>query len=116
MRNGSVGKPPLIAEAAASSVLSGRKFYWRGFESDRGSTIRPAGGRGRRGGRGGSSGRDESRPDATSTDPAARDPECSEQRRTQDRISLRGAGIRAARRAAEGDTSLISTLRPLITF
>jgi hypothetical protein len=62
MRNGSVGKPPLIAEAAASSVLSGRKFYWRGFESDRASTIRPAGGRGRRGGRGGSSGRDESRP------------------------------------------------------
>ena len=62
MRNGSVGKPPLITEAAASSVLSGRKFYWRGFESDRASTIRPAGGRGRRGGRGGSSGRDESRP------------------------------------------------------
>jgi hypothetical protein len=62
MRNGSVGKPPLIAEAAASSVLSGRKFYWRGFESDRGSTVRPAGGRGWRGGRGGSSGRDESRP------------------------------------------------------
>jgi hypothetical protein len=62
MRNGSVGKPPLIAEAAASSVLSGRKFYWRGFESDRGSTVRPASGRGWRGGRGGSSGRDESRP------------------------------------------------------
>ncbi len=62
MRNGSVGKPPLIAEAAASSVLSGRKFYWRGFESDHGSTVRPAGGRGWCGGRGGSSGRDESRP------------------------------------------------------
>jgi hypothetical protein len=62
MRNGSLGKPPLIAEAAASSVLSGRRLYWRGFESDRGSTVRPAGGRGWRGGRRGSSGRDESRP------------------------------------------------------
>jgi hypothetical protein len=62
MGNGSLGKPPLIAEAAASSVLSGRRFYWRGFESDRGSTVRPAGGRGWRGGRSVSSGRDESRP------------------------------------------------------
>ncbi len=65
MRNGSLGKPPLIAEAAASSVLSGRRFYWRGFESDRGSTVRPAGGRGWRGGRSGGSGRDESRPGST---------------------------------------------------
>jgi hypothetical protein len=62
MRNGSLGKPPLIAEAAASSVLSGRRFYWRGSESDSGSTVRPAGGRGWRGGRSGSSGRGESRP------------------------------------------------------
>jgi hypothetical protein len=62
MRNGSLGKPPIIAEAAASSVLSGRRFYWRGFESDRGSTVRPAGGRGWRGGRSGSSGREETRP------------------------------------------------------
>jgi hypothetical protein len=61
MRNGSIGKPPLIAEAAASSVISGRRFYWRGFESDRGSTVRPAGGRGWRGGRNSGSGRDESR-------------------------------------------------------
>ena len=53
--------------------------------------------------------------EVTSPDPAARDPECIERRRTQDRSSLRGAGIRAARRAAEGDTSLISMLRPLIT-
>ncbi len=56
MRNGSLGKPPIIAEAAASSVLSGRRYYWRGFESDRGSTIRTASGRGGRGGRGGRSG------------------------------------------------------------
>jgi hypothetical protein len=56
MRNGSLGKPPEIAKAAASSVLSGRRYYWRGFESDRGSTIRPASGRGGRGGRGGRSG------------------------------------------------------------
>ena len=52
MRNGSLGKPPISAEAAASSVLSGRRYYWRGFESDRGSTIRPSSGRGGRGGRG----------------------------------------------------------------
>jgi hypothetical protein len=77
MRNGSLGKPPLIAEAAASSVLSGRRFYWRGFESDRGSTVRlPAGEDGAAEGAGAA--------DATSPDPAALDLGDSEQRRTQD--------------------------------
>jgi hypothetical protein len=51
LKDGSIGKPPKPAEAAACSLISGRKFYWRGFESDRGSTSRPSAGRG--GGRGG---------------------------------------------------------------
>jgi hypothetical protein len=40
LKNGSIGKPPNKAEAAAS-VVSGRKYYWRGFLSERGSTLRP---------------------------------------------------------------------------
>ena len=57
LRDGSIGKPPKTAEAAACSLISGRKFFWRGFESDRGSAMRPptgrgGGGRGRGGGRG----------------------------------------------------------------
>ncbi len=51
LKDGSIGKPPKPAEAAACSLISGRKYYWRGFESDRGSTSRPSAGRG--GGRGG---------------------------------------------------------------
>jgi hypothetical protein len=41
LREGKLGKPPKPAEAAASSIVSGRSFYWRGFTSDRGSTSRP---------------------------------------------------------------------------
>ncbi len=48
--------------------------------------------------------------DATSPDPAARDPEGRERRRTQDRSSLCEAGVRAVRRAAEGDISPTSKL------
>jgi hypothetical protein len=55
LRDGSIGKPPKKAEAAACPLISGRKFFWRGFESDRGSTSRPSAGRG--GGRGRGSGR-----------------------------------------------------------
>ncbi len=61
LRDGSLGKPPNIAEAAASSLLSGQSFYWRGFVSDRGSATRPRAGRGRGGpssSRGGTSRRD----------------------------------------------------------
>jgi hypothetical protein len=60
MKSGSLGRPPKIAVAAASSSVTGKTFYWRGFVSDRGSVSRPAVHRGRgRGGRGGqhSSGR-----------------------------------------------------------
>jgi hypothetical protein len=40
--------------AAASSSVTGKTFYWRGFVSDRGSVSRLAAHRGRgRGGRGG---------------------------------------------------------------
>jgi hypothetical protein len=53
LKDGSIGKPPKPAEAAACSLISGRKYYWRGFDSDRGSTSRPSAGRG--GGRGGRS-------------------------------------------------------------
>ena len=56
LREGSLGKPPKSAEAAASSLISGRSFYWRGFASDRGSTSRPSRGRSGGSGRGGSSG------------------------------------------------------------
>jgi hypothetical protein len=61
LRDGSLGKPSNIAEAAASSLLSGQSFYWRGFVSDRGSATRPRAGRGRGGpssSRGGTSRRD----------------------------------------------------------
>ncbi len=65
LQEGTVGKPPVPAEAAASISVTGRRFYWRGFSSDRGSTCRPAsrgGASGTRGrgdvrGRGGSAGR-----------------------------------------------------------
>ncbi len=60
MKSGTLGRPPKTAVAAASSSVSGKTFYWRGFVSDRGSVSRPAVHRGRgRGGRGGqhSSGR-----------------------------------------------------------
>ena len=54
MKSGSLGRPPKPAVAAASSSVSGKTFYWRGFMSDRGSVSRPAVHRGRgRGGRGG---------------------------------------------------------------
>jgi hypothetical protein len=46
--------------------------------------------------------------DAKSPDPAAPDPGDSERHRTQDRSHPREAGIRAARRAAEGESSLTS--------
>jgi hypothetical protein len=51
LKDGSIGKPPKPAEAAACSLISGRKYYWRGFESDRGSTSRPLGWARRRKGR-----------------------------------------------------------------
>ncbi len=51
LKDGSIGKPPKPDEAAACSLISGRKYYWCGFKSDRGSTSRPLAGRG--GGRGG---------------------------------------------------------------
>ncbi len=60
MKSGTLGRPPKTAMAAASSSVTGKTFYWRGFVSDRGSVSRPAVHRGRgRGGRGGqhSSGR-----------------------------------------------------------
>jgi hypothetical protein len=38
LQEGTVGKPPVPAEAAASISVTGRRFYWRGFSSDRGST------------------------------------------------------------------------------
>jgi len=52
LQDGTVGKPPKSAEAAASVSVPGRRFYWRGFNSDRGSTSRP-----NRGGPAGSRGR-----------------------------------------------------------
>jgi hypothetical protein len=52
LKDGSIGKPPKPAEAAACSLISGRKYFWRGFESDRGSTSRPVSGRGGRRGSG----------------------------------------------------------------
>jgi hypothetical protein len=56
LQDGTVGKPPKPAEAAASVSVPGRKFYWRGFNSDRGSTSRP-----NRGGPAGSRGRGDAR-------------------------------------------------------
>jgi hypothetical protein len=57
LQEGTVGKPPKPAEAAASISVTGRRFFWRGFSSDRGSTSRPShrgvsGTRGRGEGRG----------------------------------------------------------------
>jgi hypothetical protein len=56
LQDGTVGKPPKTAEAAASVSVPGRRFYWRGFNSDRGSTSRPI-----RGGPAGSRGRGDGR-------------------------------------------------------
>ena len=56
MRAGTVGKPPNNAVAAASSSVSGKRYYWRGFTSDRGSAVRPTSNRGRGSGRGGGGG------------------------------------------------------------
>jgi hypothetical protein len=54
MKSGTLGRPWKPAVAAASSNVTGKTFYWRGFVSDRGSVSRPAVHRGRgRGGRGG---------------------------------------------------------------
>ena len=53
MKSGSIGRPPKTAVAAASSSVTGKTFYWRGFVSDRGSVTRPAVNRGRGRGRGG---------------------------------------------------------------
>ncbi len=64
LRSGSLGCPPKSAVAAALPLVSGKKYFWRGFSSDRGSTVRPAsrgGARGRgsstRGASGGGRGR-----------------------------------------------------------
>jgi hypothetical protein len=57
MREGTVGKPPISAVAAATLTVSGKRFYWRGFTSDRGSTSRPSNFRGRGRGASGSRGR-----------------------------------------------------------
>jgi hypothetical protein len=68
LREGSIGKPPKPAGAAASSLISGRKYYWRVFTSDCCSTGRPSGrGNNGRGSGGGSRQRltPFSRPDAT---------------------------------------------------
>jgi hypothetical protein len=43
LRNGTLGGPPKSAVAAALPFVSGKKFFWRGFSSDRGSAVRPAG-------------------------------------------------------------------------
>jgi hypothetical protein len=51
LKNGTIGKPPNKAKAAAS-VVSGRKYYWRGFLSERSSTLRPPTKRGGGAGRG----------------------------------------------------------------
>jgi hypothetical protein len=56
LKDGSIGKPLKMDEAAACPLISGRKFFWRGFESDQGSTSRPSAGRGG-GGRGRGGGR-----------------------------------------------------------
>jgi len=56
LQDGTVGKPLKSAEAAAAVSVPGRRFYWRGFNSDRGSTSRPI-----RGGSAGSRGRGDGR-------------------------------------------------------
>jgi hypothetical protein len=57
MKSGTLGRPPKPAVAAASSTVTGKTYYWRGFVSDRGSVSSPAVHRGRgRGGRGGQPG------------------------------------------------------------
>ena len=43
LRNGTLGGPPKSAVAAALPFVSGKKYFWRGFSSDRGSAVRPAG-------------------------------------------------------------------------
>ncbi len=57
LRNGSLGCPPKSAVAAALPLVSGKKFFWRGFTSDRGSSVRPASRGGSRGRGAASSGR-----------------------------------------------------------
>ena len=57
LRNGSIGCPPKSAVAAALPLVSGKKFFWRGFTSDRGSSVRPASRGGSRGRGAASSGR-----------------------------------------------------------
>ncbi len=47
MKSGTLGRPPKTAVSAASSSVTGKTFYWRGFVSDRGSVSRPAAHRGR---------------------------------------------------------------------
>jgi hypothetical protein len=61
LKNGTLGKPPNKAEAAAS-VVSGRKFYWRGFLSECRSSLRPAIKRGGGAGRARGRGTDKTRP------------------------------------------------------
>ncbi len=61
LKNGTLGNPPNKAEAVAS-VVSGRKYYWRGFLSEGESSLRPASKRGGGTGRGGGHGNDRSRP------------------------------------------------------
>jgi hypothetical protein len=61
LKNVTIGKPPNKAEAAAS-VVSGRKYYWRGFLSEHGSSLRPASKRGGGMGLGRGCGNDRSRP------------------------------------------------------
>jgi hypothetical protein len=43
LRNGTLGGPTKSAVAAALPFVSGKKFFWRGFSSDRGSAVRPVG-------------------------------------------------------------------------
>jgi hypothetical protein len=52
LQDGTVGKPPKPAEVAASVSVTGRRFFWRGFSSDRRSTSRPTHNRGVSGARG----------------------------------------------------------------
>jgi hypothetical protein len=92
LKNGSIGKPPNKAEAAAS-VVSGRKFYWRGFLSERGSTLRPQPYK-----RGGSAGRGRGR---ATTDPGPH-------RTTSRPIWVRGEAPEAGEAAAAADSSRFS--------
>ncbi len=54
--------------------------------------------------------------DAKSPDPAAPDPGDSERHRTQDRSHPLEAGIRAARRAVKGESSLTSMITIMFVF